>query len=210
MPQRLKEEVRARILTAGATIFAKKGYEVATLAEVANACGMATSNIYKYYPNKNALLDAIVTPSLAARLLRLMRRRVRELTNFEAWSSAQNRQSTAAADLLSFWIDHRLQVLILFRPVDGTRFSKVRPRFVYEMERLAIELVMRTRGPGAVTPESRFVLRTLFANTADMIVAILDHFEDPDSIRSAFAAFWTYQLAGLQELLDARSAPTAN
>lgn len=206
MPQRLKEEVRARILAAGANIFAKKGYEIATLAEVANACGMATSNIYKYFPNKSALLDAIVTPSIAARLLRLMRKRVRELTNFEAWSSAQNQQSTSAADLLSFWIDYRLQVLILFRPVEGTRFSQVRPRFVYEMERLAVELLVSTRGPSAVTPESRFVLRTLFANTATMIVAILDEFEDPEQIRRAFAAFWTYQLAGLQELLEPKEA----
>jgi AcrR family transcriptional regulator len=204
MPQRLKEEVRARILASGAVIFAKKGYEVATLAEVANACGIATSNIYKYFPNKKALLDAIVAPSIAARLLRLMRKRVRELTTFEAWSSAQDRQSSSAADLLSFWIDYRLQVLILFRPLDGTRFCNVRPRFIYEMERLAIELVLSTRGPSAVTTESRFVLTALFANTADVIVAILDRFEDPEQIRKAFAAFWTYQLAGLQELLGPR------
>ena len=202
MAQRLKEEVRARILAAGATIFAKKGYEVATLAEVANLCGMATSNIYKYFPNKNALLDAVVTPSIAARLLRLMRKRVRELRTFEAWSSAQDQRSTSAAELLSFWIEYRLQVLILFRPLGETRFRNVRSQFVTEMERLAVELMLSTRGPGAVSPECRFVLKALFANTADMIVSILDGFEEPEQIRAAFAAFWTYQLAGLQELLE--------
>jgi AcrR family transcriptional regulator len=202
MPQRLKEEVRQKILASGARIFAEKGYGGATLAEVAHRSNIATSNIYKYFPNKQALLNAIVTPSVAARLLCLMRRRVKEVTGFEDWRSAQVRQSAPAAELLSFWIEHQCQVLILLRGADGTRFCNVRALFVAEMERMAIRFLVTTQGADAVTQHDHFVLKKIFANTADMIVQILDVFEEPEDIQRAFATFWNYQLSGLQGLLE--------
>lgn len=93
MPQRLKEEVRGRVLAAAAEVFAEKGFAAAKLADVAERAGTSPSNIYKYVEHKDALFQAIVTPALAARLLRLMR----------------------ARSFLQFLTDHRLVVLILLR-----------------------------------------------------------------------------------------------
>jgi hypothetical protein len=48
-----------------------------------------------------------------------------------------------------------------------------------------------------VFPIARFILRKIFENTVRMIVAILTQHENEADIRTAFAGFWSYQLAGL-------------
>jgi hypothetical protein len=40
-------------------------------------------------------------------------------------------------------------------------------------------------------------LHTIFDNTRQALVAILEHHEGQDAIRHAIAGFWAYQLPGL-------------
>ena len=79
MAQRLKEEVRDRIVEAAAAVFAERGYSAAKLADMADRAGISTSNIYKYFDNKEALFDEIVTVPIAAELLRRLRTRIRDI-----------------------------------------------------------------------------------------------------------------------------------
>ena len=48
-----------------------------------------------------------------------------------------------------------------------------------------------------MAPHVRFVLERIFDGTRRTIVAILEQHEDEAEIRAAFAAFWSFQLAGL-------------
>lgn len=78
----------------------------------------------------------------------------------------------------------------------------MRPAVVHELTRLARAYVRRHHGqPDQVAPEA--VLVQIFVNTADMIAAILRSYQSAVEIGEAFAAFWRYQLAGLQALLAA-------
>ncbi|MBI5878705.1 MAG: TetR/AcrR family transcriptional regulator [Chloroflexi bacterium] len=52
----LLSERRAQILTAAARVFARKGYERATIADIAREAGVASGSIYRYYKNKGDLL----------------------------------------------------------------------------------------------------------------------------------------------------------
>ncbi len=52
----LTEERRKQILDAAARVFAQKGYERATIAEIARAAGIAEGSIYNYFKNKGDLL----------------------------------------------------------------------------------------------------------------------------------------------------------
>jgi hypothetical protein len=51
-----------------------------------------------------------------------------------------------------------------------------------------------------VSPIARFILQNVFENTVRIIVAILSQHESAADIRTAFAGFWRYQLAGLDGL----------
>jgi len=201
LPQRLKENVRARIVTAAAAVFARDGYAAAKLSDVAERADTSTSNIYKYFDNKEALFDEIVTPPLAARLLTLLRARVRELGSIDNWPNADAKGSLRAQALLAFWIKHRFAVLILLRGAEETRYAHIRQLMVREMERQTCRYLLERFGQEAVPSSLHFVLHKLFERSLDMIADILAEYDDAASIRQSFALFWRYQLAGLQSLL---------
>ncbi|MBD9651818.1 helix-turn-helix transcriptional regulator [Ensifer sp. ENS09] len=202
MPQRLKQEVRERLLAAAAAVFAEQGFEKARLADVAERAGTSSSNIYKYVADKEALFYEIVTPALAGQLLRLLRARVRELRSVGIWLEADASGSEHARALLSFWIEQRLVVLILLRGADGTRYAHVRKLMIREMMRLASGYLTDKGGEQALTPLMGFMLERTFTRTLDTIADTLSEYRDAPSIQSAIALFWRYQLAGLQSLLD--------
>lgn len=204
MPQRLKPEVRTSIVAAAAAVFAEHGYKDAKLAEMAERAGIATSNIYKYFANKEVLFDAVVSPQLAARLLRLLRTRVRELGQIEHWPTADAHGSDAASAFLEFCAEHRHAVLILLRGSKGTRFAHVRCLMITEMDRLSTNYLRQRQRTEDVDPKMQFMLHNLFTRTVETIADILSEYEDVASIKHAFALFWRFQLAGLEALLKSK------
>jgi AcrR family transcriptional regulator len=54
------EDKKQVILEKAATLIAQKGFDVATMMDVARACGTSKSHLYHYFPSKEDLLYAIV------------------------------------------------------------------------------------------------------------------------------------------------------
>jgi AcrR family transcriptional regulator len=57
--QRGKQRV-AELLTAGAAVFAQKGYEAATMTEIAARAGAPIGSLYQFFPSKEVLADTLV------------------------------------------------------------------------------------------------------------------------------------------------------
>jgi AcrR family transcriptional regulator len=56
--ERGKQRVAA-LLDAGAAVFAEKGYEGATMTEIAKRAGAAIGSLYQFFPSKEALAEAL-------------------------------------------------------------------------------------------------------------------------------------------------------
>ncbi len=59
--QRVQQQKRAAILDAATELFLADGYDGASLAKVARAAGVSTATLFKRFPTKADLFDAIVT-----------------------------------------------------------------------------------------------------------------------------------------------------
>jgi AcrR family transcriptional regulator len=60
-PQRLPGKQRvAELMRAGAEVIAERGYEAATMAEIAARAGAPIGSLYRFFPNKDALADALM------------------------------------------------------------------------------------------------------------------------------------------------------
>ncbi len=57
--QRGKQRV-AELLAAGAAVFAEKGYEAATMTEIAARAAAPIGSLYQFFPSKEALADTLV------------------------------------------------------------------------------------------------------------------------------------------------------
>jgi AcrR family transcriptional regulator len=59
-PKRARGKQRvAALMDAGAELFAEKGYEAATMTEIASRAGAAIGSLYQFFPSKEALAEAL-------------------------------------------------------------------------------------------------------------------------------------------------------
>lgn len=61
--QRIAEEKRALIVSAATALFLELGYDRTSLARIAERSGVSRATLFKQFPTKAALFDAIVTES---------------------------------------------------------------------------------------------------------------------------------------------------
>ncbi|WP_241387654.1 TetR/AcrR family transcriptional regulator [Rhodococcus sp. CH91] len=61
--QRIAQEKRALILTAATALFLELGYDRTSLARIAERSGVSRATLFKQFPSKAALFEAIVTES---------------------------------------------------------------------------------------------------------------------------------------------------
>jgi TetR/AcrR family transcriptional regulator, repressor for uid operon len=103
----LRSEARKQaILDAAALVFTAKGFELATMQDVAAACGMSPGNLYRYFDNKGVLIAGLVERDRSE-----MAKRFAELANvpdqlkgFETLGRAYLMQEAQTAKLtLTIW-----------------------------------------------------------------------------------------------------------
>ena len=59
-PKRERGKVRvAALLDAGSSLFAEKGYEAATMTEIARRAGASIGSLYQFFPSKEVLAEAL-------------------------------------------------------------------------------------------------------------------------------------------------------
>jgi AcrR family transcriptional regulator len=64
--QRVAQEKRALIVTAATALFLELGYDRTSLARIAERSGVSRATLFKQFPTKAALFDAIVTEAWSA------------------------------------------------------------------------------------------------------------------------------------------------
>ena len=189
MVQVLKPAVRARIQDAALRCFATDGYPGTSMAAVAAAAHTASANVYRYYASKQELFNAVVPQNLADRHDKLLDTRVAALTQ-----EAANAQA-AAAELLAFWLDHRLAMVVLLDRAEGTHFAHYPPAFVQRLVGHAEQALN-----GRPSPAQYEILKLVFDNTRRAIARILATGTDREETAALITAFWSYQLPGLNGL----------
>jgi AcrR family transcriptional regulator len=196
MPQVLKPEVRARILNAGLEVFAEQGFLGATMTAIGERAGLGAASLYRYFPSKGELFEAVITPELASEFERLLARRVKALAEVSAevpFSPARE----YGREMLDFWLSNRLAVVVLLDRAQGTAYEAYGDRFVTLLVKTTIEQMRAAEAGLEITKQARFVLTRIFESTRQTLAAILVHSEDPRVLREAIEAFWSYQIPGL-------------
>jgi AcrR family transcriptional regulator len=196
MPQVLKDEVRGRILGAALEVFAQRGYQGATMSAIAERAGVGAASTYRYFAGKRELFEKLVTPELAERFESLLDRRVHALAR-AVLAVAPRGADDLGDEMLRFWIENRLAVVILLDRAAGTPFAGFGERFVEQLVASTLaELGARAaRHPGGV---ARTVLTQIFDGTRRTLAVLLEAHPDERTLRDAIEAFWSYQVPGIR------------
>lgn len=196
MARPLNPQVQTRLLRAAEQEFASAGYRGATVAQIAARAEVSTGNVYRYFANKDAIFYAVLTETFAQTFMDLLQRRVHALVLAEDLNHLNAGEARAAEALLAFWIEHRLKVVVLLDRAQGSQHEGFVDRFVDALMQPTLQK-FEAAGAGPLPAQAHLVLTGIFRNTVRIIVNILETYEDPEEVQTAFAAFWSYQLAGL-------------
>jgi AcrR family transcriptional regulator len=199
MPQTRKQDVEERLARAALEVFARDGYEGATVAAIAAQAGVSTGNVYRYHASKEALFRAVVPDALVHRFRTLLAARLEAARAVRARDTEPpERYLLASAELLGFTVEHRLAVLVLLGRAKGSRHAGVRAEVEAELVAAALAHARETKRPREPV---RFAITRIYGGFVDTMVEALATYEDPARLRAAVESFTTYHLAGLRALL---------
>jgi len=130
--QVLKDEVRNSILEAAKRLFYEKGYNNASIRDIANNSGITVGNVYRYFSNKESILEGIVYPVYKKIMdyIALSESYIKagENKTFEDFRNEINQY------MLQITKEFRLELLILFKGTQGTKFERIRRELISLIE----------------------------------------------------------------------------
>jgi AcrR family transcriptional regulator len=183
--QRQNPAVRQAVLAAAVQVFAARGYEGATMPEIARRAGTATGNVYRYFPGKKALYAAVLPRPFVTRMKAMMRRRVL------AYDTA--RHVSALDELVRFTFEHRDRAVLLL----GSH-ARMREQVVSYLVGLAVQWAKRHRPRFVLNDTRRFALEQLYDNLVVSTLRAFNTFPNEADARTAIEQLTRYHLGGLE------------
>jgi AcrR family transcriptional regulator len=139
LPKRARGKERvAKLLQAATAVFAEKGYEAATMTEIAARAGAPIGSLYQFFPVKAALADTLVQSYIA--LL------AADLQELEARANRMDTQ-TLVASLLGLLRAHPKERAAAQPLAEARKKEETRRPALRRMLRGQIAAILRARAP---------------------------------------------------------------
>lgn len=201
--QILKDSIRQNIDNAGLKLFARQGFNHTTVAEIADAAGISTGNIYKYYDNKHDLLYSLVSPEFVAECLNYLSSRIAASAGRNPEQLAQSPDfARRNADFIGFMLQNRLRLLVLMNGCNNTAYQNFCDQ--------ALEIILAGvfswfasvsgQRKSARNNSRQLLLRVIYQNLISTTVALLKADTDEKNREKALHSLLDYHLSGIAAL----------
>jgi AcrR family transcriptional regulator len=204
MAQTLKDDVKKSIVTNAVKVFARDGYEGATVASIAKSAGISTGNVYRYFDSKEALFEAALPVSFVDGFLALLRAQLRFARGHADLDMLppDAPYRLAAEELLRFAIEDRLRLIVLLGRSRGSRHEAVAETVVQELVERAIAHFRELRPGLRLSAPVRLMVEQAYRSLVATVVLVLATFDDEARIRAAITAYSRFHLSGLKALFE--------
>jgi len=211
MAQYPKEEVRAEIVAASASLFAEAGFAATTMAAVAERAGTSIGNVYRYFEGKDRLFAEVLPDEFAAKVRRMTRARIAALGTARdvRLLAPDARYHILAGELLEYCLAHRERIVILLGRAEGTPFASFAGDFTKKLVEWALEYARHAWPAVEHTKAMRFALTQIYTRYLTSLAETFATFRDEEAIRDAVAHLTAHHQGGLKHLFEtAASAAT--
>lgn len=194
--QVLKDELRYAMLKVAQNMFLDPGYEKTSMKDIAAKVGVSVGNLYRYFPNKEALLEAVTMPAYE-RLLELMENS--EDISADRMPIILEQLESLLAEFLR---GYRQSLLILLYESKGTRQENIRneffDRFVGHVEMHFTDHNQKTAAMKSLNSDAARPIAIAFLEGYFEIIRL---YSDEEQIVQAAQEYVTIWFSGLQILL---------
>ncbi|NLF97996.1 MAG: TetR/AcrR family transcriptional regulator [Candidatus Riflebacteria bacterium] len=198
--QILKKSVKLAIEKTALKLFAARGYDNTTMAEIAAAAGVSTGNIYRYHANKEELLYAVIPESFVELCLQTLAGKVALVRGMSSQQVAGSKELRLGNEMLmQFILLHRHKILVLMRGCTGTRLvgfrNVVRQRIIESVHEHLVSLSESSHG--CRNEPDQLLLTTLYDNLMNATTNILAADITEKQRKEAMARLLDYHLKGM-------------
>ena len=194
-PKELAGEVDTRILDAARKTFLKRGFEGASIDEIAEVARSGKATIYARFRDKRALFTEVVTRDILSRI-----------TEFKAevptGSTIEERLTIAASTLLHWGLDSERIALMRLAVAEARRFPDLASTVSRTARDLSTDLGVRLLGELTQSGE----LRSLPAFAPERLTTTARFFLDLVAVPMLLRALFEVDLKTLDEEVDAHVA----
>lgn len=124
-----KEATRKVLLETAREAFFKKGFKAVSMRELSKKTGICLSNIYKYYPGKEDLLEEVLSP-----LLKAMNDVLEEHDRSENFAlnsfASEEYHRNSLREMMTLVVRYREELRLLFFSVQNSRFKDYWERWI--------------------------------------------------------------------------------
>jgi AcrR family transcriptional regulator len=185
-PKRKRGHLRvAAIMQAGVEVFSEKGYDAATMSEIAARSGTAAASLYRFFPSKESLADALLTEHAKYALGGLAELRGRAadmaladvigaLIDLRMELQARRKFAVQLADARGGSDDKRRQFREAMVGSIAALLREVAPKLAQKRADVAAAVVLHTlKGVANVESQKPAAARALLAEIKEMLCAYL-------------------------------------
>ncbi|WHH58692.1 TetR/AcrR family transcriptional regulator [Petroclostridium sp. X23] len=189
-----------KIMTEGKKEFLEKGFKDASLRNIVKRAGVTTGAFYGYYPDKEALFEALVTPAVNGlrELFLSIQKNFDELPENTKRENVYDYTFEELKKLIAYIYDRFDEFKLLISCADGTAFSD----FIHSLVEIEVEYSLKfiestgndALASGRANPELIHIISSAFFSAVfevvkhDMTKETADSYVD--SLKKFFAAGW--------------------
>lgn len=185
----LKDEIRERIQSVAAEEFLLKGFQGASMREVAKKAGINVGNIYHYFENKQALFADIVEPA-HCRLRNLIEQTIDH--EGEPVVSDSDFGGKMTERLLEFARAYREPFILLFEKSGGTPYENTKDELVRVMGNHIVH--ESQENPDGM----EFFIEVVLRNLLEGFLRIVQNSTEETWVRANISRLIRYHIEGLK------------
>jgi Transcriptional regulator len=197
--QILKAEVREEIEKAALAEFLAKGFEGASMQNIARRAKISTSNIYNYFESKEKIFTAIATP-VYSRLNQLLQGFMVYETgrSFRDGNFIQEFIQTVAKNTGLFIKENHLQLLLIVDKSRGTQYELFKEDLIKLLEGHFSDSL---KG-GKWNEGTSFIMHISATNLVEGLMEIVRHYRSDAWADQSVNNFIRYHICGLAQFFD--------
>ncbi|MEZ4230185.1 MAG: helix-turn-helix domain-containing protein [Polyangiaceae bacterium] len=207
MPQRLKPDVRERLLRAARAELAERGLPGMRLAAVAERAESSVGNLYKYFANKQELFALAIPEQWVVEVRQRLEARIAALgTARDAFELAPDHPYLeASAELHAFTVRHRDALRFLLLRATDSPYAEFRATLSEDLTRCAVDYARRAHPAYRHTSLMQRALVRIYRHYLESLGELLEAEPSARRLEGAIAVLVRYHLSGLSALFSAQA-----
>lgn len=189
--QKLKPEIKEKILKEAEALFFRNGFEDSATREIASAAGISVSNLYKYFENKADIYDELVKDFHAIYL----RNFKRFINHKEPDSFDSNQEEALSLALFNSIKSNTVKFVLLMDKSKGTRYQNFKNEISAGLEK-------HIRKDIGIQSSDSFMLKILIDNFLRGIVETAKNYKGDKWAFDNIKLLAKYHLAGMAALYN--------